>query len=147
MDIRENAAYLKGLAEGYGIGADTNEGKIISQMLELMTKMAGKISELEAECADLREYAEELDQDLGAVEEDLYFGDEEEDYDEEFEDEFDNDFDDSEYDELVCPACGELICVDESLELSEVVCPACGEKLGDIELCDGECEGCNGDCE
>lgn len=147
MDIRENAAYLKGLAEGYEINAETKEGKIISQLIELAGKMANAIAELEAECADMREYIEELDHDLGAVEEDLYFGDEEECFDDDFEEEFDNDFDDSEYDELICPSCGELICVDESLELSEVICPACGEKLGDIELCDGDCDSCGESCE
>ena len=47
----------------------------------------------------------------------------------------------------VCPACGEIICVDETLDIAEVSCPACGEKLGDIEVCDGNCSECEGSCE
>ena len=147
MDIRENAAYLKGLCDGYELDKDSKEGKVISAMLDLMQRMAERIDDLEAECVELRDYIEEIDEDLGAVEEDLYLDDE--DYDEDFERDFDDDFEydeESGYDEFVCPSCGEVICVDESLELAEVVCPACGEKLGDIELCDGDCESCDSDC-
>ena len=145
MDIKANAAYIKGLAEGYEISDDSKEGKIISKMLELLMDMSEKIEELEAETGELREYIEEIDEDLGLLEDDFYIGDEEnEDFDEEFEEDFDNDFedDDSGYDEFVCPSCGEIICVDENLEIADVVCPACGEKLGDIELCDGNCASC-----
>jgi rubrerythrin len=146
MDIKENAAYIKGLAEGLGLDDKTNEGKVIGKLIELVGQMSERIVELESECGELREYIEEIDEDLGAVEEDLYFTDEEdEDYDSDFEEDFENDFDDdSGYDELVCPACGEIVCVDENLDLAEVTCPACGEKFGDIELCEGDCESCEG---
>ena len=150
MNITENAAYIKGLAEGLGIDAGTKEGKVINALINLCENMAEKISELEAEAAELRDYIEEVDEDLGFVEDDLYLDGEEnsENYDEEFEDDFDNDFegDDSGFDELVCPSCGEIICVDESLEIADVVCPACGEALGDIEICSGDCASCEG-CE
>lgn len=150
MDIKANAAYIKGLAEGYELSLDTKEGKVISKMLELLEAMAERIEDLESESAELREYIEEIDGDLGLLEDDFYLDeDAEEEFDEEFEEDFDNDFendDDSGYDEFVCPSCGEIICVDENLEISEVTCPACGEKLGDIELCDGDCSQCGG-CE
>ena len=150
MDIKSNASYIKGLAEGYEIGNDTKEGKVIIKMLELIEAMAERIEDLEAETVELRDYIEEVDEDLGLVEDDLYLDGEEnsENYDEEFEDDFDNDFegDDSGFDELVCPSCGEIICVDESLEIADVVCPACGEALGDIEICSGDCASCEG-CE
>ena len=72
--------------------------------------------------------------------------DDEDDFDEDFEDAFDNNFEgeDSGYDEFVCPACGELICVDENLDIADVTCPACGEKLGDIDICEGDCSSCSG---
>ena len=92
MDIKSTSAYIKGLAEGLGIGDDTKEGKVISALIELCVDMAEKIDELESECCELREYIEEIDSDLGAVEEELYLGEEdgEEDFDEEFEDDFDS---------------------------------------------------------
>ena len=68
MDINSNAAYIKGLAEGLGINCDSKEGKVISALIELCENMADKISELEAECCELREYVEEIDSDLGALE-------------------------------------------------------------------------------
>ena len=143
MNINENAAYLKGLFDGYELDPNSKEVKLIGQMLELMTKMASRISDLEADNAELREYIEEIDEDLGSVEEELYFTDEDEDddYDEYDDDEYDED--DSEYYELECPNCGETVCFDDSLDPNELVCPACGEKVGDVEICDGDCESCD----
>ena len=155
MDIRENAAYIKGLSDGLELDLTTKEGKLINALIELTQKMAERIDELEDAINELNEYVEELDEDLGAVEEDFYFDDEEdyddeedEDFDSDFEDAFDNDFedDDSGYDEVVCPSCGEIICVSDTLDIAEVVCGGWGEKLGDVEICDGNCAGCEG-CE
>ena len=145
MGITENAAYLKGLFDGYEIDKTTKEGKIISEMLSLMADMADKIAALEADNKELHEYVEELDHDLGEVEEDLYFTDDDEDYDDD-DDDYEYD-DDSEYYEIECPACGEKVCFDDSLDPEDIVCPACGEKIGDVELCDGDCDACDKDCE
>ena len=144
MGITENATYLKGLFEGYELDKSTKEGKIISEMLNLMCDMADKIAALEADNKELHEYVEELDQDLGAVEEDLYFDDDEEydDYDDLNDDE-DYEGEDCEYYELECPSCGEIICFDDSLSTDEITCPACGEKITDIEICDGNCDECD----
>ncbi len=143
MTINENAAYLKGLAEGYGITA-SKEGEIISKLLELVADMTDKINALEADNQELREYIEEIDEDLGAVEEDLYFTDEDEDEDDEFFDD-EEDFDDDGFYQMECPACGEEICFDDSLDADELVCPACGAKVSDIEICDGNCDDCDDD--
>ena len=146
MGITENAAYIKGLFEGYEIDKATKEGKIIGEMLTLLCDMADKIAALEADNKELHEYVEELDQDLGAVEEDLYFDDEDEydDYDDLSDDE-DYEGEDCEYFELECPSCGEIICFDDSLSTDEITCPACGEKITDIEICDGNCDACDDD--
>lgn len=147
MNINERAAYIKGLAEGLGVGENEKEGKVLVEMLTLLSDMAEKISDLEAENAELRDYIEELDEDLGAVEEDLYCDCEDREDGEDEYDGDDDDEDDGDYYEVVCPSCGETVCFDESLELDELVCPACGEKIGGIDLCDGDCAGCDEDCE
>ncbi|MBQ8321246.1 MAG: hypothetical protein IJX92_02645 [Clostridia bacterium] len=145
MGITENAAYIKGLFEGYEIDKTTKEGKIIGEILTLLCDMADKIAALEADNKELHEYVEELDQDLGAVEEELYFDDEDyEDYDDLNDDE-DYDGEECEYFELECPSCGEIICFDDSLSTDEITCPACGEKITDIEICDGDCDACDDD--
>ncbi len=143
MTINENAAYLKGLAEGYGI-TSSKEGEIITKLIELVADMTDKINALEAENTELREYIEEIDEDLGAVEEDLYLSDED---DDDGDDEDDGDYDDDGFYQMECPSCGEEICFDDSLDADELVCPACGAKVSDIEICDGACDSCDdGDC-
>lgn len=152
MGISENAAYLKGLFDGYEIDKNTKEGKIISEMLVLLADMADKINALEADNKELHEYVEELDHDLGEVEEELYFDD---DYDEDEYDDYDDlndedddyDLEDEEFYEIECPSCGEIVCFDDSLDVDELVCPACGEKVGGIEICDGNCDECDEDCD
>ena len=141
MNINKESAYLRGLLEGYELDSNKKETKLFTKMLELIDEMADHITALEADNAEMREYIEELDHDLGAVEEDLYMTDDDDEcYDEEEEDEFDEE--DGEYYELECPSCGEIVCFDESLDPDDLVCPACGEKIADVQLCDGECDTC-----
>ena len=151
MGISENAAYIKGLFDGYQIDTNTKEGKIISEMLTLLADMADKINALEADNKELHEYVEELDHDLGEVEEELYFSDDDyeddyEDYDDLNDDE-DYEGEDEEFYEIECPSCGDTVYFDDSLEVDELVCPACGEKIGDFEICDGNCDACDEACE
>ena len=144
MNINKESAYLRGLLEGYELDSNKKETKLFTKMLELIDEMADHITALEADNAELREYIEELDHDLGAVEEDLYVTDEDDEYyDDENEDEYDEYDDEEEYYELECPSCGEIVCFDGSLNPDNLVCPACGEQIADVPLCDGECEECD----
>ncbi len=136
MGITENAAYLKGLFDGYELDKNTKEGKIIAGLIDLVSDMADKIDALEADNKELHEYVEELDQDLGAMEEDFYMSedaDDEEDYSDLNDDE---DFvcdDDEAYYEIECPHCGEKICFGEELSIETLVCPACGEAVDTVD--------------
>ena len=142
MNISKESAYLKGLLEGYELDSSKKEVKLLTKMLELIDEMADHITALEADNAEMKEYIEELDHDLGAVEEDLYCSD---DYDEDEDyDDYDEYDDDSDYYEIECPSCGEVVCFDDSLDPENLVCPACGEKIDDVEFCD---EDCDGDCD
>ena len=143
MTLTERCAYIKGLAEGLNMNADTAEAKLIGALIELCNEMAEEIECLGEDVEDLIDYCEELDEDLGDVEEVLLeeFDDEEdeEEEDEEFECDGDCcncfedcDFADEEYYEIECPSCGEIVCFDESVDSEELLCPACGEKLGCI---------------
>lgn len=132
MKLSENAAYLKGLADGLGIGETPND-KLIVKLLDLVSEMAETIEELECRCDDLADYADELDADLGDVEEYL-FSDEDD----------DDDYEDDDTYEVTCPACGEVICFDASVDPEELICPACGEEFNAV-CC--ECDDCiDGDC-
>ena len=89
MTISEKAAYLKGLAEGMGLNEAEVKDRMILKLLDLTVDMAESIEALETRCNDLADYADELDSDLGDVEEYLFV-----DEDEEYEDEDDEDYED-----------------------------------------------------
>ena len=125
MGVSEKVAYLKGLAEGLGLDAESKEGKLFAAIIDVLDEMAEEILDLEEEMADIEEGLDAVSDDLSEVEETLY----------ELEDEFDDDEDEEEEEEedcfmTTCPACEEEIFFDETvLEDGEVVCPNCGEKL------------------
>ena len=154
MGITENAAYLKGLAEGLKVDESTNEGKLIVKMLELIGEMADKIDMLESANDELYTYMEGMAEDLVNLENDFYGEDECEcedysDLNEDDEDDFDEDFSNEEYYEIECPTCGEKICFTEDFDLDNFLCPACGNKIDDVELIDDcdDCAGCLADCD
>ncbi len=148
MTLNERAAYIKGAIDGMKLNCETNEGKIISLLSELVSDMAAKITELQ-ECNEiLNEYIEEIDEDLGELEE--YVWDCEDDcccddeccgcecLDDDGEcicdgdcDECDCDCDDEDYDffETVCPSCNEKVYLDDSIDPSKIICPACFEEF------------------
>ena len=65
MKLSENAAYLKGLAEGMNIAEATPNDKLLTKLLDLVAEMAATIELLEDRCDELTDYADELDADLG----------------------------------------------------------------------------------
>ena len=139
MTLSEKVAYLKGLAEGLKISAENDQGRVITEIIGVLSDVADSVSAIEEECDRLNEYVEEIDEDLGDVEEAVY-GDEEdddeydgyddEDYDEEEEDE--EDYDDDVI-EIECPNCGETICVPPTVDYAHLICPACNEEFSYIE--------------
>ena len=153
MNLNEKAAYIKGLADGLGIDESSKEGKLIRALIDLTADMADVIAEQAEEIDVLNDYIEEIDEDLGNVEEMLCEEcDDEDDYDD-F-DECDGDCaccdadcefaEDEDFFEVECPSCGEIICFDGSIDPEELACPACGEKFEclvseeDLALLDGE---------
>lgn len=108
MTVTEKAAYLKGLVEMAHFDADTDEVKIIKAMVDAIDEMALTIADLEDEVASLTEVVDEIDEDLGDVEECIY-----DDYCDDddccCDDDCCGDHDDSDYFEVECPACGETL--------------------------------------
>ncbi|MBR5780098.1 MAG: zinc ribbon domain-containing protein [Clostridia bacterium] len=164
MNVSEKAAYIKGLMEGMEIDTSKGEGKLLAVMADLLEDLALSVQDLEDENATLREYIEELDEDLGAVEEDFYCCDDDDcDCDCDCCDCDDDDYcdcDDCDDDcdccdcceclELECPACGEPVYIDECdiEEIDELECPSCGKVLTIVETdADDDCECECGCCE
>ena len=71
MKITEKAAYIKGLAEGMQLDANTNEGKLLKVIIELLGDVTREIEDLNENAMDLAEEIDELSDDLADVEETL----------------------------------------------------------------------------
>lgn len=148
MTLNERAAYIKGAIGGMKLNTETNEGKIISLLADLVSDMAAKINELQECNATLNDYIEEIDQDLGDLEEYVWDSDDDccdeccececldedgictcEDDCDECECDCDCDCDNYDFFETKCPSCGEKVYLDESIDPSKIICPACFEEF------------------
>ena len=124
MGVSEKVAYLKGLAEGLKLDAESNEGKLFTAIIDVLDHMADEIADMQDEMVDLEDGLDAVSDDLSEVEESLY------ELEDEDEDEWDDEDDDEECFMTTCPECEEEVYFDESiLEDGEVVCPNCGTKL------------------
>ena len=141
MTISEKSAYLKGLMDGMKLSTETDEGKMIAAIVDLLGDMAKKITDIEDTTIAISDELDEIEEDLDAIEDFIMDeDDEDEDYDyeedeldwdddEEFEEGFDFGDEDSTIYEVEC-VCGEVINFDEeTLEKGSILCPNCGESL------------------
>lgn len=74
MNITEKAAYLKGLLEGMNLDESKPETKLLNAVVDCLNEMAMSVADLEEDVEVLDAYIEEVDEDLGDVEE-YIFGD------------------------------------------------------------------------
>ncbi len=132
MTTPEKVAYLKGLAEGYGVDPEKKEGKLLSAILDVLEDLALDLEDMGADVAELEEGLDAVSDDLEDVEE-VLFGDAEED---DMDDMDDEDMEVADWDgktvyyDVKCPACGEVVTFEESdLQKGSIECPACGETL------------------
>ncbi len=142
MTISEKSAYLKGLMDGLSLNTETNEGKMIAAIVDLLGDVTKRVTDIEETTIAISDELDEIEEDLDAIED--YILDEDDDdfdyEDEDYEDDWDEDeeepeegFDFGDEDttiyEVQC-ACGEVINFDEeTLEKGSIVCPNCGETL------------------
>lgn len=136
-DINDRVAYLKGLAEGMKLSDETNEGKLLLKMLDVLEEMANELTTLRADHDELDEYVESIDDDLADMEAYLFDDEDEDGYTE------DGDEDEEEDDQVVsytCPHCGNEVTFEiDGFDFEEDNrCPACGKPLFPV---DGEEDG------
>ena len=151
MTISEKSAYLKGLMDGLKLDTETNEGKMIAAIVDLLGDMSKRMVDIEDTTIAISDELDEIEEDLDAIEDfimdeddDDDDWDDEEDYYDPDDDEDDEDDDDDEEEpeegfdfgdeettiyEVEC-SCGNIIDFDEEvLESGSIVCPKCGETL------------------
>ena len=146
MTISEKSAYLKGLMDGLKLDTETNEGKMIAAIVDLLGDMTKKVVDIEDTTIAISDELDEIEEDLDAIEDYILDEEDDEDEDDDYVDEdgWDDDEDDEEDDgeegfdfgdeettvyEVQC-ACGNIIDFDEDvLESGSIVCDKCGETL------------------
>ena len=139
MTISEKSAYLKGLMDGMKLNTESDEGKMIAAIVDLLGDVTRKITDIEDTTIAISDELDEIEEDLDAIED--FIMDDEDDYDEEededeewnededYEEGFDFGDEDSTIYEVQC-VCGEVINFDEdTLEAGSIICPNCGESL------------------
>ena len=143
MTISEKSAYLKGLMDGLKLNTESDEGKMIAAIVDLLGDVTRKITDIEDTTIAISDELDEIEEDLDAIED--FIMDDEDDYDDDEEDEDEDDYEwdeDEDYEEgfdfgdedstiyeVEC-ACGEIINFDEeTLEEGSIICPNCGETL------------------
>ena len=157
MTISEKSAYLKGLMDGLKLNTESDEGKMIAAIVDLLGDLTRKVTDIEDTTIAISDELDEIEEDLDAIE-DFIMDEEDDDYEDEDDFEFDDEDEDEEWDEdeeyeegfdfgdedstiyeVEC-ACGEIINFDEeTLEKGSIICPDCGETL-EFSLDDDEDE-------
>ena len=148
-DLTNKISYLKGLSDGMKISEKSDEGALITKLIDALEAAAEEIEKLSARCDETDTAIEELneenidlnmsmdellnyidaDDSLSLDEDDeRYYGDDE---DDDLFDAYDEDKDD--LFEIRCPECGEDVIVDFDMldDENNIVCPNCHH---DIEL-------------
>ena len=146
MTISEKSAYLKGLMDGLKLNTESDEGKMIAAIVDLLGDMAKRVTDIEETTIAISDELDEIEEDLDAIEDFIMDEDDEADFDgfgdyddeddeddwddeEDYEEGFDFGDEDTTIYEVEC-ACGNVIDFDEeTLEKGSIVCPNCGETL------------------
>ena len=147
MTLSEKSAYLKGLMDGLNLSKETDEGKMIHAIVELLGDVTKTLSDVQETTIAISDELDEIEDDLDAIEDFIMSMDEDEYEDDEdlFEDEEDEEFFDFDEEDLeegfdfgdeettiyeVTCVCGNVIAFDEeTLEAGSIVCDQCGENL------------------
>lgn len=133
-ELTNRASYLQGLAEGLKLDTDKTEGKLIGELLNLVSDMANELEALDDEQAFVADKLDEMEDVIDVIGENV-FGD---DYD-----------DDDDVYTIVCDNCGaEIDFTGDDLDdiaSGDFVCPECGKTIElDFDECECDC-GCDHD--
>ncbi|MEW8955693.1 CD1247 N-terminal domain-containing protein [Clostridium sp.] len=122
-EIHNRVSYIKGLMEGLELNKDSKEGKIFTEILNLIEELGVN---METSYGDLEEYIDSVDSELSLVKRDYYdFDDAIENMEEDMEEV------EEEYSEVQCNNCNEIIYVEKNLmeDDNRVPCPCCQNNI------------------
>lgn len=136
-ELTKRAAYLKGLAEGMKIDTETNEGKLLSAIIDFLNDMADEVEAIDEEQGFIADVIDDMEEEIEVIGNEVF---------DEFE--YDDEDEDDEAFEICCQGCGEdfLVCAEDLMD-GEILCPNCGAEIVFDFDCDGECGECDGECD
>ena len=82
MTLSEKSAYLKGLMEGMKLSTETDEGKMIAAIVELLGDVTKTLGDVQETTIAISDELDEIEDDLDAIEDFIMSMDEDE-YDDE----------------------------------------------------------------
>lgn len=135
MTITEKVSYIKGLADGLELDESNKQDKLLKAIIDVLDDVAMSVADLEDGYDELCEQIDAVDEDLSELEEDFY--------DEDGCDccGHDDEDDDEDFYEVECPACHDVIYLDEDMiDEGGIECPNCGTELEFDFACD--CDDC-----
>ena len=83
MTLSEKSAYLKGLMEGMKLDTETNEGKLISEIISMLQDVAENVSDLEEVVDCISDELDCIEEDLDNID-DYLMDDDDDEYDDEY---------------------------------------------------------------
>ena len=126
-ELKERAAYLRGLIQGSDFAQDEKQRMVWDGLMDFCDEVADDLSELKESEDEFADYVEAIDEDLSTLEKFLYH---DEDGDEDGDTITSRDGAED-YTELTCPHCQEAIYFTEEPGDGnyQVVCPDCGKVV------------------
>jgi hypothetical protein len=141
--MRAKVAYLAGLAEGLDLDTGSPEGRVLTSMIDVLADMAEEMQNVVEAQDELAEYVEDVDYDLGTLEETIYADDDDDGEVVRFVPEHEMVRLEDGMELTVCPECGDTLAAAAGDDLGDdldVVCPTCGCMISseygedDVEL-------------
>jgi len=119
-ELKSKVAYLQGLSAGMKLDPNSREGQLFQGIIGVLDDFANSFEELEKTQDHLEDYVESVDEDLSHLEDHFY-------------EKRGGVSGDTDYVEVECPSCGEIVCFDpevlEDDDVVEVTCPNCDEVV------------------
>ncbi|MDR3207687.1 MAG: zinc-ribbon domain-containing protein [Oscillospiraceae bacterium] len=146
MNCQKKFGYLKGLTEGLSVGPQTNEGRVLLAVIDLLEGITDTLADMEQTHRDIRHELEDVTKDVSLLDEavenfdeqlvelygglrQIFSGDQDSEDDDDDDDEDDDQADETYY-EVSCPHCGKKFTLGESqLDQGFVLCPKCKGRL------------------
>ncbi len=131
--VQQKIAHLKGLAEGLDMYG-SKDGRLYTEIIDIISDLDDNLQHIDKRITELQDYVDAIDLDLNDIEKECYPEDFL-DYDLNEEENIYNDLEteDSNFFQVQCPNCQDIVSVDYNIfnenEVEKIYCPICNEEI------------------